>query len=38
MAKVNLGTAKSAKKLNVLAQMTAKTVIWRSSESMLGGR
>jgi hypothetical protein len=31
MAKVNLGTAISPKKLNVLAQITAKTVIWLSN-------
>jgi hypothetical protein len=38
MAKVNLGTAISPKKLNVLAQITAKTVIWASNESMPASR
>src|SRR5205823_12297626 len=32
MAKVNLGTAILPKKLNALAQITAKTVIWRQIE------
>jgi len=33
MAKVNLGTAISPKKLNVLAQITAETVIWVSNRA-----
>src|SRR5437868_12029858 len=33
MAKVNLGTAILPKKLNALAQITAKTVIWASNRA-----